>query len=157
MPIQNLRIDDAVHNTVRESTLEPKQIAAEIGLTHQMLLNKTARTDTRHNLHLAEAVALINATRDYRIIEAMAASVGGIFTAGLGPDAGLAPNLMGDVAKMSAEFGQLMQEIATDLTDGTVDDDELARIELEAGQLRSALNVLIRDLRTANERGRQAA
>ena len=57
------------------------------------------------------------------------------------------PNLMRDIAKMSSEFGALVKEIADDLGDGRITENEWTRIDNEAANLRGALAILMRDLR----------
>ena len=57
------------------------------------------------------------------------------------------PNLMSDIARMSSEFGALVKEIADDLGDGRITENEWIRIDNEAANLRGALAILMRDLR----------
>lgn len=61
------------------------------------------------------------------------------------------PNIVGDVAQMSAEFGALMREVAEDLSDGAISGNELQRVEDEAHKLRLTLYRVLGDWRRLND------
>lgn len=145
-----MSVAQAAYETVRNAEGGAKAVAAKLGISYQVLMNKVNPNNSTHHLHLSEAVSLIRATSDTCIIEAMANEFGGMFV----PLANLSdapPNLISDLAVMAAEFGALMREVAEDVSDGYVSDNELARVEREAAKLRNALAVLLADLRRINQ------
>lgn len=148
-------VSRAAYATVHEEGRTAKSLAVALGLQHQVLLNKVSLTNTSHYLKLTEAVALMKATKDVRILDAMAAEMGGQYLPGIDADDGVDAALMSDLATMTAQFGELVREVALDLADGVISDNELACIESEAVRLRKALDVLLRDLRQANLKNRQ--
>ena len=145
----------AAYATVHEEGRVAKVLAAEIGLGHQMLLNKVSPTNDSHFLRLTEAVALMKAAKDVRILEAMASEMGGQYLPGIDAEEGVDAALMSDLAMMTAQFGELVREVAADLADGVVSDNELKSIESEATRLKRALDILLRDLRKSNLKSKQ--
>jgi hypothetical protein len=149
--LENMTISQAVQLTV-ETAGGAKQVAEQMGVGHQVLLNKVNPNNKTHHLNLAEAVKMMQVTSDTRILEALANEFGGLYIP-IALTSSAAPNLIGDLATMSAEFGALMREVAEDLADGAISDNELADVEREAGNLRTALAVLLADLRRVNKDG----
>lgn len=145
-------VSRAAYATVHQEGRTAKAIAADLGLSHQVLLNKVSPTNTSHFLRLTEAVGLMRTTRDVRILHALAGEMGGQYLPGPDLDDDADPALMKDLARMTAEFGELMKEVAMDMADGIISDNELARIEDDADQLRKALDILLRELRRLNVR-----
>ena len=145
-----MSVAQAAYETIHSAEGGGKVIAAKLGISYQVLMNKVNPNNSTHHLSLSESVNLIRASSDTRIIEAMANEFGGTFV----PLANLSeapPNLISDLATMAAEFGALMREVAEDVSDGQVSDNELARVEREAANLRHALAVLLADLRRMNQ------
>ena len=157
MSVENIAIDQAVHNTVHTAQGGAKWVAAEMNMSHQLLLNKVGLTNTTHHINLREVINLMRVTKDTRIIEAMANQFGGVFVPLPQAVVDVTPNIVGDVAQMSAEFGGLMREVAEDLSDGAISDNELQRVEDEAHKLRLALYRLLGDLRRLNDVQRTGA
>ena len=155
MGVKDCAVSRAAYATVHEEGRSAKALAAGIGLQHQVLLNKVSPTNDTHFLRLTEAVALMKVTKDARILDAMAAEMGGMYLPGVDVDERTDSALMSDLATMTAQFGELVREVATDLADGVVSDNELGRIESEAVDLRKALDVLLRDLRKSNLKSKQ--
>lgn len=61
---------------------------------------------------------------------------------------------LGDSAR---EFGELCREVAADLADGAITDNELARIDKECGALIASLHALRESLAARNQAGKPAA
>ena len=140
-------IEQAAYNTVHEAPGGAKRVAASVGLSYQVLLNKVNPKTTTHHLMLLEAVQVMHAAKDTRILDALASEFNGMFVPLPAFPLDASPNLMSDIAKMSSEFGALITEIADDLNDGKITENEWTRIDNEAANLRSALAVLMGDLR----------
>lgn len=143
----------AAHHTVEEHPGGAKALAAAMGVQHKTLLNKVNPNQSSHHLSLHEALRLMLVTKDTRVMDALADALGGQFICS--PDVAQGdPKLMQDLAEMTLRFGELMREVANDIADTVISNNELARIEKEADQLRSALHRLLGDLRSMNLRQR---
>lgn len=146
-----MSIEQAAYNTVHEARCGIKTVAESVGLSYQMLINKVNPKNSTHHLTLLDAVDVMHATKDMRILDALATEFQGMFVPLPTLSSDVAPNLMSDIAKMSSEFGALIKEVADDLTDGKISENEWSRIDNEAAKLREALAVLMRDLRRLYE------
>ena len=144
-------LDEAIYATAHAGRtdperLQPKQLAAEIGLGYQTFINKVNETNTQHHLTTTELVRLMRVSGDLRPLHALAGLFDGVFVhlpAQIEPGLEFAEAL----ANMSGEFGALMREVALDLADGRITTEEMARLDQAANQLRDALGVLQSQLR----------
>ena len=144
-------IDQAAYNTVHEASSGAKTIASCVGLSHQTLLNKVNPKTLTHHLTLKEAVDVMHATKDTRLLDALANEFNGMFVPLPLSSSNISPNLMSDIAKMSSDFGALIKEVADDLSDGKISQNEWSRIDNDAANLRGALAFLMGDLRRLYE------
>jgi hypothetical protein len=151
-----MHVEQAAYNTVHESDGGAQAIATVIGMSHQVLLNKLNKDIPRNQLTLKNAVDLMHAAKDTRILDALANEFNGMFVPLPTLSIAVAPNFMSDIAKMSSEFGALIKEVAEDLSDGEITENEWVRIDREAAKLREALAMLMGHLRRSYE-GRQLA
>lgn len=154
MQEKNCAVSRAASATVHESKKGAKSLSVDIGIGHQVLLNKVCMSNSSHFLRLIEAIPLMKASRDHRILHAMAGELGGHYIPGASDDEGAHPVIMDDLAKMASNFGQLIREVATDLEDGHITDNELTQIEKDAEGLRNALQRLMRDIQKAHRQQR---
>ena len=152
-----MTIDQAAYDTVHGAEGGAKVVAARMGMSHQVLVNKVGLNNTTHHLTLQEAATLMRVTGNLRLLYTLAEGFDGMFVPVPRAAAEGVPNLVGDVARMSAEFGKLMHEVADDLADGVVTDNEMAQLEREADGLRTALSMLLKDLRQLNEASHRRA
>ncbi len=143
-----MKIAQAAYATVHEYAEGTEVLAQAIGIkSKQVLINKVSTSSTKsHYLTLSEAERIIKFTGDVRMIHALADEMGGVYVpAPLNGDA-RSITVMSDISKMSQEFGALIQEVANDIQDGVITDNEFKRIESEANKLRVALAILVADL-----------
>lgn len=143
-----MKIAQAAYATVHEYAEGTEVLAQAIGIkSKQVLINKASTSSTKsHHLTLNEAERIIKFTGDVRMIHALADEMGGVYVpAPLNGDA-RSITVMSDISKMSQEFGALIQEVANDIQDGVITDNEFKRIEREANKLRVALAILVSDL-----------
>jgi hypothetical protein len=154
---KNMPIEKAVYNTVHEASGGGKAVAFAMGLSYQVLVNKVNLKNTTHHLTLKEAVDVMRATKDTRILDALASEFNGVFLPLPALTSDISPNLMTDMAKMSSEFGSLLKEISDDLSDGGITENEWMRIDNDATKLREALAVLMGDLRRVYKASQNAA
>lgn len=143
-----MKIAQAAYATVHEYAEGTEVLAQAIGIkSKQVLINKASISPTKsHHLTLNEAERIIKFTGDVRMIHALADEMGGVYVpAHLNGDA-RSITVMSDISKMSQEFGALIQEVANDIQDGVITDNEFKRIKSEANKLRVALAILVSDL-----------
>jgi hypothetical protein len=138
-----------VHNNEAEKTA---LIAEKMGLSKQVLLNKLNINNATHHLTLAEAVKLMQATHDLRILHALAAEFGGVYVPRVDALEENADRLISDISQMSMKFGALIQEVAKDIADGEISANELGYIEEDAMSLRNALEALLAHVRGIHDK-----
>jgi hypothetical protein len=145
---KNMTIYNAVYSTVHDYKGGSDAIATAININKQTLINKVNKNNSTHHITLDEALRLMKFTKDTQIIETLAEEMGGIFIPTSGSDDGIAIN---EISKLSIEFGSLIQEVAKDICDNKISDNELARIQKESNELKTAINSLMRTIKKMHE------
>lgn len=69
-------VDEAVHMTLHNGKMSSADIAARISCSRQVLINKCNPSNDYHKLTLNQARAMMLATKDLRILHAMAEELG---------------------------------------------------------------------------------
>ena len=133
-------IDIAVQQTALEAPGGAKRLAQVMGLRYQTLINKCNPHDETHKLTLREALAMMLVTGDTRIIEAMAAELGGTFQSN-GPRPGR--DLLSALLNADAEHGDVGRAIRDAFADGQLTARELAEIQREVSEAKRALDELL--------------
>lgn len=148
-----MKVALAAYATVHEYSEGTEALAGAIGLkSKQTLINKVSTSPGKtHHLSLSEAERIMKATGDVRIIHALADEMGGVYVPALRSGDARSITVVSDISKMSQEFGALVQEVASDIEDGVITDNELKRIEDEANRLRFALVSLMSDLKAMHQ------
>lgn len=143
-----MKVAQAAYATVHEYAEGTEVLAEAIGIkSKQVLINKASTSPSKsHHLTLREAERIIKFTGDVRMIHALADEMGGVYLPAILNGDARSITVMSDISKMSQEFGALIQEVANDIQDGVITDNEFKRIEGEANKLRVALAVLVSDL-----------
>ena len=141
-----MTVADAAYDTFHSFKEGTEALAQQMGIGKQVLINKLNPNNTTHHLTLDEAVRLMHGTGDVRLIHALAAEFGGVYVPL--PEQGNAQvtSVLGDISKMSVEFGALIKEVADDIQDGVITPNEHRKIQKEADELRKALAHLMADL-----------
>jgi len=147
-----MKTAQAAYETVHQYTEGVEALANAIGIkSKQVLINKVNTNPNKsHHLTLNEASLIMRKTGDDRIIHALADEMGGVYIPGDRSGDARSITVMNDLSKMSQEFGALIQEVASDIQDGIISDNEYKRIENDANKLRVALATLIADLSAMN-------
>ena len=109
------QVDIAVYNTVHESDMGAKEIAQRLGMSHQILINKSNPNNETHKLTLNESLAVQMATDSTAIIEAQALLLG---VQVLPKFKSKPESLMMSVLKATKEHGDVSKKIAEALADG---------------------------------------
>jgi hypothetical protein len=137
----------AAYHTVHNFQGGAKALASRIGLAPSTLSNKVDPSIDSHKLSLAESLALMLVTGDFRILHVLAAETGHIVIpkgeAGDGSDAAL----LELYAKMDAEQGDVAKALLAALEDGRFTSSEVARISKEVSESIAAQQAFLKRLR----------
>ncbi len=124
-------------------------LAPRLGKTHQAL-SAEVRGAQGFKLGLLDAMSIQMLTGDKAILYAMAAELGEMcipLPQNLIPDAS---PCAARVSLMAQDFAALMGELAADLADGVISDNELARIEERCGELIAAVQGMLKHVAAMN-------
>lgn len=144
----NLR--DVAYNVVHDypggaASLAPRLGKASSQLNHELAGNGAAK------LGLMDAEKICHLAGDIRILQAFATNMGQMCVplphSYLEQGNTLVMEKLGIAAQ---QFGELCAEVALDLADNKISDNELARIDREAGELIAAVHVLREELAAMN-------
>lgn len=135
-------IDAAIYATVHDSAIPAKEIAARVGMSHQVLLNKANAQNETHKLTLRESVAIQIATDSTRIHEAVGIELG---QQSPPVDAGAEPaGLMMAVLGAAHQHGDVMRTIDEAMADNHMTPRESAICCQEIDEAVQALLALSR-------------
>lgn len=128
------QLDIAIHGTAHDATGGLDALARCMGVGAQVLRNKVCPTTDTHKLSLREAVAMMDATDDDRILHALAMMRGYTLARRALPDA---KSIVAAVLAADAEHGDVSREIQDALADGKLTEAEKAAIahQIQAAQL----------------------
>ena len=136
-------IDDAVHLTVHEYKGGAPALAPRCGMNVNTLQLKANPNILTHRLGAKEAVAVMLAADDYRILHALAAAVNHVALP-------VAADGHGDVserlAAVGAEVGDVFRQTQQALRDQRITPNERRRLRKEVGEAIAALNGLLKVL-----------
>ncbi|MDO9235984.1 MAG: hypothetical protein Q7U28_08130 [Aquabacterium sp.] len=149
----NLR--DAAYNVVHDYPGGAQSLAPRLGKGSTYLSAEVAGMGTA-KLGLLDAEKITQLTGDRRILVAFATNCGQMLVPL--PDASALPNddCMMRLADSAREFGELCKEVAGDLVDGEINDNELGRIDKECGQLIASVHALRESLAARNQAAKAA-
>lgn len=149
----NLR--DAAYHVVHDYPGGASSLAPRLGKSATYLSSEVAGTGTA-KLGLLDAETITHLTGDLRILAAFAGNAGQMLVPL--PLSGTLPqdDCMLRLADSAKGFGELCKEVAGDLADGDISDNELIRIDRECGQLIASLHALRGSLATRNQAGKAA-
>lgn len=144
---------DAAYNVVHDYPGGPDSLGPRVGKNPVTLSHEVRQTGgAKLGLHTAEK--LTQRTGDLRILQAFAANCGQMLVALPVLPEGVADDCMERLAVSAREFGELCTEVATDLADGVISDNELARIEKASGELVASVHALGVALAKRNQAGK---
>jgi hypothetical protein len=145
---------DVAANVVHDYPGGAPSLAPRVGKNATTLAHELNGTGTA-KLGLLDAEKITLRTGDLRILEAFALNCGQLLVP-LPPDCDVhsLDDCMARLAATAREFGDLCTEVSTDLADGGISDNELARIDVEIGQLMASLRPLREALARRNAEGK---
>lgn len=133
------QLDIAVHQTAHDAPGGLPALARKIGVGEQVLRSKVCPTTDTHKLSLREALAVMDATNDDRILSVLAEMRGYTLARKALPDA---HSIVAAVLSADAEHGDVSREIMCALADGKLTEPERAAITQQINEAHQALNVL---------------
>lgn len=141
---------DAAYNVVHDYPGGAQSLAPRMGKSPTTLAHEVSATGAA-KLGLLDAAKITHLTGDLRVLEAFAGNVGQMlvplpFLVAVGSD-----DCMLALADTAKEFGELCREVAADLADGVISDNELKRIDKEMGLLIATVHALREALAARNQ------
>lgn len=146
---------DVAANVVHDYPGGCPSLAPRIGKNATTLSHEVHGTGAA-KLGLLDAEKITLRTGDLRILAAFALNCGQMLVPlpeALDTDS---DDCMAKLAVAAREFGELCTEVASDLLDGAISDNELARIDRECGELMASLRTLREALFRRNQAGKPA-
>lgn len=148
----NLR--DMAYNVVHDYPGGAASLAPRLGKSATTLAHEVNGTGTA-KLGLVDAKKITQMSGDLRILEAFAMDCGQMLVP-LPEAIQIADDdCMLRLADSAREFGELCKEVASDLSDGGISDNELARIDKECSKLVASLHALQASLARRNMEGKR--
>ena len=140
---------DAAYHVVHDypggaASLAPRMGKSSTTLSHEVTATGTAK------FGLLDAVKVTSFSGDLRILQAWAIHAGQMLLP-LPSDGEQSDECLAHVASSAKEFSELVAAAADSLADGRVSDNEMDRIEREAGELFAAVHGLIKSMRERNQ------
>lgn len=114
-------------------------------LNHELLGTGTAK------LGLEDAATMTALSGDLRVLEAWNAEHGLLVIRMPVLISGNAGGCLDKLSQTAKEFSELVAEVAADLGDGRLSDNELARIEREGAEVLAAVHSLLNSARVLNQ------
>lgn len=137
-----LTLKDVLHLVVHESKIPARQLAEELGLSYSMLMNCANPELPEFNIRAQKIIPLTKLTGDYRLIDFIEGAVGRVaFSLPEIPAKDVKLDKL--IAESVKEFGDVLQEVGSALSDGRIDRIELKRCEKEIlDQVRKVMSLL---------------
>lgn len=133
------QLDIAIHQTAHDAPGGLEALARTMGLGAQVLRNKVCPTTDTHKLSLREAVAMMDATGDDRILHVIADMRGYSLERRALPDAA---SIVQAVLSAGSEQGDVSKAIQEALADGKLTEREKAKIAQEIREAQRTLDAL---------------
>jgi ribosomal protein S3AE len=125
------QIDVAIHQTVHESDISAKEIAQQLGMSHQVLINKANPTSEFHKLSLREALAIMKITGSTSIHEAVGLELG---LHSMRQDIAEQKSLMDAMLTVVSECGDVSRAVKDAMEDGRLTAREKAEMQREINE-----------------------
>lgn len=143
---------DAAYHVVHDYPGSAPSLAPRLNKSPTTLCHEVTATGTA-KLGLLDAVKVSDLSGDLRILQAWATHAGQMLVP-LPTLARQSDECLARVSSTAKEFSDLLAAASTSLADGQVSDNELGRIEREAGELFAAVHALMVAVRERNQAGK---
>jgi len=133
------QLDIAIHQTAHHAPGGLPKLAKRLGIGEQVFRNKVNSHNDTHHLNVREMIAMVLATNDTQIMDALALELGGKFERHKkANNAGLIDALL----TADAEHGDITREMRDALQDKSLTEREKSKIRKEISEARDSLDVL---------------
>jgi len=133
---------DAAYAVVHDYPGGSESLGPRVGVSAAVLRNKVNPNNDTHRLTWDEAIRISVAASDVRMLDSFAAEMGRV-TVEI-PSAGVSDmDVLSDTCSLVTQVGQYMQTIHTALSDGKVDQKEIAAIRQQAMEAMSKVATLV--------------
>jgi hypothetical protein len=143
----------AAMNLVHDHPGGAQDLGPKIGKAGSTLSHEVNPQYPHAKLGLLDALKLSVVSGNRGILNAFAAECGCLVLP-MVQNAGGDGDTLNALGAMAREFGELVAEVSCAMADGRVSDNEMARVETEAGQLMQALQRVVGVLKASNMAGR---
>lgn len=144
---------DAAYNLAHEYPGGAASLAPRVGKNATTLSHELKGTgDAKLGLLTAEKMTVLSG--DLRILQAFATNCGQMVLPLPSSSDAHTDDCMQHLAATAQEFGKLCAEVAGDLVDGEISDNELGRIDRESGLLIASLYAMRKALAQRNQDGK---
>lgn len=133
------QLDIAIHQTALEAKGGIGAVARALGIGEQVFRNKVCPTNETHKLSVREALAMMDATDDDRILHVLAEMRGYTLERKALPDA---KSIVAAVLSADAEHGDVSRSIQDAISDGKITEGEKAAITKQIREAQQSLDTL---------------
>jgi len=151
----------AAFNVVHDYPGGAPALATRLGKASSTLSHEVQAGYPGAKFGLLDALKVTKLSGDLGILNSFAAECGCLVLpvmAGVLPvmaGVGSGDGAMLALSKLATEFGDVVSEVSKSLADGSVSDNELLRVEREAGELVAAVQAVLVMLRQSNDAARR--
>lgn len=149
-----MHLRDVAFNVVHDSPGGAVSLAPRLGKSHTTLAHELNGTGIA-KLGLIDAEKITLLLGDMRILEAFATNCGQMLVPLPAASVLAGDDCMLRLTDSVKEFADVCKEVAGDLADGTISDNELRRIDRECGELIASVHALRESLARRNVQGRR--
>lgn len=149
-----MNVLDAAHRLGREFPGGVPALAQRLGVPANTLYGELNPNHPTGKLGVQRLMAMMAMSGDYRPLHAMCDELGHVALAL--PAGDQAQPTVAGVAQLTGDFARLLQELASDMSDGQISDNELKRIEAEWLEMQAHGSALMAHLRHLNRSGKPA-
>lgn len=143
---------DAAYLVVHDYPGGPASLAPRMGKSPTTLAHEVSRQGAA-KFGLLDAEKVTDISGDLRILAVFAANVGQMVVPL--PDAALVGgDCMMHLADTARDYGELCREVADDLRDGKISDNELRRIDAKAAEMIASVHSMRQSLAALNEQNK---
>lgn len=151
VPVASLDVLDAAYHTAHDFPGGVPALAQRMAQSANTLNHKVSLRNSTHHLMLVESVKMQEIAKDYRVLHAMAATLGHVAISMRTTDG----MTMECVRGMVKEFSDMLAAVTLAEADTTITPNEFLACEREAAELIASINALVASMRGRLPRGRE--
>lgn len=133
----------ALYHAVHDQRGGVGAVAGALGFNANTLQHKINLNSDRHNLTLADFEAILQFTRDPRIMDSLCAAYGDAFWLDLRTGAVPDVQLLAGAGELFERVGRMARDIAEAMADGIINSDELNILKKDAALVHQTVQAII--------------